>query len=67
MERISSNLFEKPNSASNRKFASIAEVSELWNFSVRVQSWPEKIESVAVLIRKIFKLSVPLRPDSSSM
>ena len=54
MERISSNLFEKPNSASNRKFASIAEVSGLWNFSVRVQSWPEKIESVAVLILKIF-------------
>jgi len=29
MERIPSNLFEKPNSASNRKFASIAEVSGL--------------------------------------
>ena len=59
MERIPSNLFEKPNSASNRKFASIAEVSGLWNFSVRVQSWPEKIESGSVLIRNFFKIVSP--------
>jgi len=31
------------------------EMSRLWNFSVRVQSWPTKIESDPVLIRKIFE------------
>ena len=32
-----------------------AEMSGLWNFSVRVQSWSDKIESDQVLIRKIFE------------
>jgi len=32
-----------------------AEMSGLWNFSVRVQSWSDKIESDPVLIRKIFE------------
>ena len=31
------------------------EISGLWNFSVRVQSWSDKIESNPVLIRKIFE------------
>ena len=30
-------------------------MSGLWNFSVRVQSWSDKIESDPVLIRKIFE------------
>jgi len=30
-------------------------MSGLWNFSVRVQSWSDKIESHPVLIRKIFE------------
>jgi len=32
-----------------------AEMSRLWNFLVRVQSWSDKIESDPVLIRKIFE------------
>jgi len=32
-----------------------AEMSGLWNFSVRVQSWSNTIESDPVLIRKIFE------------
>ena len=32
-----------------------SEMSGLWNFSVRVQSWTDKIESDPVLIRKIFE------------
>jgi len=35
--------------------ACLAEMSRLWNFSVRVQSWSDKIESDPVLIRKIFE------------
>jgi len=31
------------------------EMSGLWNFSVRVKSWSDKIESDPVLIRKIFE------------
>ena len=31
------------------------EMSGLWNFSVRVQSWSDNIESDPVLIRKIFE------------
>jgi len=31
------------------------EMSGLWNFSVRVQSWSDKMESDPVLIRKTFK------------
>jgi len=34
---------------------SLAEMSGLWNFSVRVQSWSDQIESNSVLIRKIFE------------
>jgi len=33
------------------------EMSGLWNFSVRVQPWSEKIESDPVLIRKILKIA----------
>jgi len=33
----------------------VAEMSRLWNFSVRVQSWYDEIESDPVLIRKIFE------------
>jgi len=32
-----------------------SEISGLWNFLVRVQSWSDKIESDPVLIRKIFE------------
>jgi len=32
-----------------------AEMSGLWNFPVRVQSWSDKIESDPVVIRKIFQ------------
>jgi len=35
--------------------AELPEMSGLWNFSVRVQSWSDKIESDPVLIRKIFE------------
>ena len=34
---------------------SLAEMSELWNFSIRVQSWSDEIESDPFLIRKIFE------------
>ena len=43
---------------SNRQtgqWSSLAEMSGLWNFSVRVQSWSDKIESDPVLIHKIFE------------
>jgi len=33
----------------------LAEMSGLWNFSVRVQSWSNKIESDPALIRKVFE------------
>ena len=33
----------------------VAEMSGLWNFSVRVQSWSAKIESDPVLIREMFE------------
>jgi len=33
----------------------LPEMSGLWNFSVRVQSWSDKIESDPVLIHKIFE------------
>jgi len=33
----------------------VTEMSGLWNFLVRVQSWPDKIEYEPVLIRKIFE------------
>jgi len=32
-----------------------SEMSGVWNFSVRVQSWSDKIKSDPVLIRKIFE------------
>jgi len=35
--------------------AQAPEMSGLWNFSVRVQSWSDKIQSDPVLIRKIFE------------
>ena len=34
-------------------------MSGLWSFSVRVQPWPEKIESDPVLIRKILENHQP--------
>ena len=49
--------------------AKFAEMSGLWNFSVRVQSWSDKIESDPVLIRKIFEnhLSDPVLSDFVKM
>ena len=36
-------------------------MSGLWNFSVRVQSWSDKIESDPVLIRKFLKIISPIQ------
>jgi len=39
----------------------VAQMSRLWNFSVRVQFWFDKIESDTVLIAKILKSISPIR------
>jgi len=60
METVNKNMpspalytnFEIP---SSKPRAFPPEMSRLWNFSVRVQSWSEKTESDPVLIHKIFE------------
>ena len=44
---------------------SSAEMSGLWNFSFRVQSWSAKVESDPVLIRKFFKIISPIQSWSA--
>ena len=41
--------------ARKKKIRNPAEMSRLWSFSVRVQSWSPKVESDPVLICKIFE------------
>jgi len=45
----------------------VTEMSGLWNFSVRVQSWPDKIEYEPVLIRKFLKFISPIQSWSTSV
>jgi len=46
---------------------STAEMSGLWNFSVRVQSWSAKVESDPALIRKFLKIISPIQSWSANI
>ena len=51
----------------NMDQVSATEMSGLWNFSVRVQSWSDKIESDQVLSAKFLKIISPIQSWSANV